>query len=82
MKTISWVFGILILTIGILNIFQVHAVPGIIYIILSLFFFPITNPILKKRLGFSVPFAVKIILFLLIMWFTLGVGDLAELYGL
>jgi hypothetical protein len=75
MKITSWIFGIL-------NIFQVHAVPGIIYIVLSLFFFPITNTILKKRFGFSIPFSVKIILFLLIMWFTLGVGDLAEIYGL
>lgn len=82
MKTVSWIFGFWILIIGILNIFQIHAVPGIIYIALSLVFFPTTNIFLKKKFGFSIPFAIKIILFLLIMWFTLGVGDLAELYGL
>jgi len=82
MKTLSWIFGILILIIGILTIFQIHIVPGMIYFVLSLFFFPITNTILKKRFGLFIPFVMKVILFLFIMWFTLGVSDLAELYGL
>jgi hypothetical protein len=79
---ISWIFGILIFFIGILNLFLVHAIPGIIYIILSFVFFPPTNVFLKKKFNFSIPFSIKIILFILIMWPTLAVGDLAEMYGL
>jgi len=79
---IAWILGLLIFTIGVMNVFLVHPVPGIIYIFLSFVFFPPINTILKKSLNFSIPFKLKIILFILIMWFTLGVGDLAEMYGL
>lgn len=79
---ISWIFGLLILTIGILNLFLVHPIPGIIYIIFSFVFFPPTKTFLKKTFNISIPFGLKLILFILIMWFTLGVGDLAEMYGL
>jgi hypothetical protein len=79
---ISWIFGILIFFIGVLNLFLVHAIPGIIYILLSFLFFPPTNVFLKKKFNFSIPFGLKLILFILIMWPTLAVGDLAEMYGL
>ena len=79
---ICWLFGLILITIGILNVFLVHPVPGIIYVIISIVFFPPTNVVLKKRFNFSIPFSIKLILFILIMWPTLGVGDLAEMYGL
>lgn len=79
---VSFVFGLLLLTIGIMNVFMVHPVSGIIYILVSLVFFPPTNNILKKTLNFTIPFKLKLIIFILIMWFTLGVGDLSEIYGL
>lgn len=79
---VSFVFGLLLLTIGIMNVFMVHPIPGIIYILVSLVFFPPTNNILKKTLNFTIPFKLKLIIFILIMWFTLGVGDLSEIYGL
>ena len=79
---VSLVFGLLLLTIGIMNVFMVHPIPGIIYILVSLIFFPPTNNLLKKTLNFTIPFKLKLIIFILIMWFTLGVGELAEIYGL
>jgi hypothetical protein len=82
LNIVSFLFGLLLLTIGIMNVFMVHPIPGIIYILVSLVFFPPTNNILKKTLNFTIPFKLKLIIFILIMWFTLGVGDLAEIYGL
>jgi hypothetical protein len=82
LDAISWIFGLIIFTIGVMNLFLVHPFPGIIYIILSFVFFPPTNTIMKKKFNFSIPFSIKIILFILIMWPTLAVGDLAEMYGL
>jgi len=79
---VSWFFGIILFVIGVLNIIQIHAIPGIIYIIFSFAFFPPTNRFFKNKLNFSISIVIKIIFFVLIMWFTLGVGDLAELYGL
>ena len=79
---VSLVFGLLLLTIGIMNVFMVHPIPGIIYILVSLIFFPPTNNLLKKTLNFTIPFKLKLIIFILIMWFTLGVEELSEIYGL
>ena len=82
LNIVSFVFGLLLLTIGIMNVFMVHPIPGIIYILVSLIFFAPTNNLLKKTLNFTIPFKLKLIIFIIIMWFTLGVGDLTEIYGL
>lgn len=79
---ISWIFGIAFFVIGVLNVFLVHPVPGVFYLLLSFVYFPPTNDVLMERVGFSIPLVVKIILGLAVVWFTLGVSDLAELSGL
>lgn len=79
---LSWVFGIIFLTIGVLNLFLVHPVPGIFYILLSFFYFPPADALLKKKVGFVVPRAAKILVGLIVLWGTLAVGDLAEMFGL
>ena len=79
---VSWLFAVLLILIGILNIMQVHAVPGIIYMLIASIYTPPFNTFIKKKLGFSIPGWLKFVLGFLIMWGTLGVGDLAELYGL
>ena len=78
----GWLFALLLVTIGILNLIQVHPVPGIIYLLLALIFVPPLTQGLKNRTGFTIPVAVKIILGFIIIWFTLGVSDLAQIYGL
>jgi len=78
----NWIFGIVFFLIGVLNVILVHPVPGIFYLVLSLVYFPPITAIIKKKLGFSIPFSIKVILGLIILWGTLAVGDLAEILGL
>ena len=75
----SWIFGIIVFTIGVLNLFLVHPVPGIVFLLLSFLFIPLANNFLRKSFGFSIPFVVKIILGVIIIWFTLGVSDLGDM---
>jgi hypothetical protein len=79
LNCISWFFGLVVLAIGILNLLLVHPVPGAVFIMLSLFYFPPVNAILKQEVGFSIPAVVKIILGIVIIWFTLGVSDLGDM---
>lgn len=79
---VGWVFFAIVLSLGIFNILLVHPVPGIVYLLLSLIFLPPLNNLLGSRLRISVSPAIKIILGIVIVWFTLGISDLAELYGL
>ncbi|MFK2819716.1 hypothetical protein U0L90_06280 [Flavobacteriaceae sp. LMIT009] len=78
----SWIMGGFFVIIGVLNILLVDVVPGLFYLVLALLLIPITNYWLKKTVGFTIPFSVKVIAFIIIMWATLGVGDLAEILGL
>lgn len=57
----------------------VHFVPGIVYLILALVYFPPVNAMLKARLGFTVPSLVKVILGIILIMFTLGVSDLGDM---
>lgn len=79
---LGWLFFIVFFVIGALNAIMVHPVPGIFYLLLSLVYFPSSNTILKKKFGFTIPLAVKIIVGFVILWGTLAVGDLAEMFGL
>jgi len=76
---ISWIFGIVVFTIGLLNLFLVHPVPGIVFLLLSFIYYPPVNDFLRKSFGFSIPLVVKIIQGVVIIWFTLGVSDLGDM---
>ena len=76
---ISGIFAVILIAIGLLNIFLVHPVPGIIYLLLSSLYFPQTNTFLQKKLGFPIPVVVKIILGIVLFFFTLGVSDLGDM---
>lgn len=78
-KISGWTFGTIVFFIGILNIILVHPVPGVIYLFLSVVYIPWLNVFLKKKLGFSIPVAIKIILGIVIIWFTLGISDLGDM---
>ncbi len=75
---ISRIFGTTVFVIGVLIMFLVHPVPGVIYLLLSFVYFPPANAILKKKFGFSIPLLLKIILGIVIIMFTLGVSDLGD----
>jgi hypothetical protein len=76
----GWLFGLLLVTIGVMNIFLVHPVPGITYLLLSMIYFPPVIEWLKDKYRIRIPVPIKIALGVFIMMFTLGVSDLAEMY--
>jgi len=79
---IGWIFGILFIVIGVLNIALVHVVPGIFYLSLSLVFLPPAVTYTKHKTGFILPMTARVITGFIILWGTLAVGDLAEILGL
>src|SRR5690606_35683044 len=79
LQIMAWIFGTTLLTIGLLNIFLVHPLPGIIYLLLSFLYFPPVTNLVMKRFGFCVPLVIKIILAIIIIMFTLGVSDLGDM---
>lgn len=81
-NVISILFALLFFVIGILNLVLVHPVPGVFYLLFSSLYLPATNTFLKKKLGFAMPFAIKVVVGLVLLWATLAVGDLADILGL
>lgn len=75
----GWLFGIVLVIVGLLNMLLVHAVPGIAYLLISLVYFPPANAYIRQRFGFSIPLVVKIILGIVLFMFTLGVSDLGDM---
>jgi len=76
----GWLFGMILVIIGVMSLFLVHPVPGRAYLLLSLIYFPPVTGWLKEKYRIRIPVIVKIILGIFIMMFTLGVSDLAEMY--
>lgn len=78
-KTISWIFGILVLVIGFVNIFWGNDPGfGIFLVILALIYLPPFSAMLKKRFGIKIHYLIKIILAILIIWAAMGVGELPD----
>ena len=77
---LNWIAGLILLTIGLLNLFLIHPVPGIAFIIFSLIYFPPVTELLKKNLNLIIPPIVKVFLFVFLVWFTLGISDLGDLF--
>jgi hypothetical protein len=76
-NTISWIFGIAVLTVGVINIFWGNDLGfGVFLVLLSLVYFPPVNAMIRKRIGFSIPLVVKILLGAFIIWASMGVGEL------
>lgn len=76
---IAWILGLLIFAIGVMNLLWVHPVPASICLLLSLVYFPPMASLLKQKIGLTIPFIIKIILAVGIIWFTLGVSDLGDI---
>lgn len=75
----SWLLGLVIFTIGMLNLLLVHPVPGVVFLSLSLLYFPPADSFFIKIFGFPIPLWAKAILGFIIIWFTLGVSDLGDM---
>lgn len=78
-KVANWLFGILVFTIGVLNIIWIDIRPGIIYIILSALYFIPAELITKNKTSLKILKVFKIIFAILILWFTLGISDLGDM---
>jgi hypothetical protein len=76
---VSNFLGLIIFSLGMLNLILVHPVPGIAYILLSLLFFSPVENFFKRKFRFSIPFPALLVLALVIFWFTLGVSHLSEI---
>lgn len=75
----GWLFGIIVIAIGIINTFWGNDPGyGVFIILLSFVYFPPANTFLKKISGKSIPLIVKIILGIFIIWSALGVGELFD----
>lgn len=79
---VSRAFAVVFFVIGVLNLFLVHPVPAVFYLLVTAVFVPPTNTLLKKKLNVSIPTVAKILIGLAILYPTLAVGDLAEILGL
>ncbi len=78
-NTLSWMFGVIVLAIGLVNVFWGNdSVFGVFIALLSLVYVPQTNTLFKKITGIRIHYIVKIILGLFILWAALGVGELFD----
>ena len=78
---ISWLFGIVVVAIGMVNLFWGNDPGfGVFLLLLSLVYFLPVNAILRKLTGFTIPKLgiVKIVLGIFILWASLGVGELFD----
>lgn len=75
----GWVFGLMVLGIGVANLLWVHPVPAAAYTLVSLVYLPPASAALKDKFGFSIPAVVKVILGVVVVMFTLGVSDLGDM---
>ncbi len=83
LSLVSWIFGIIVFAIGVLNMFWGNDPGfGLFLALLSFVYFPPLNAILKKTTGFSIPALAKVLLGAFIIWASLGVGELFDKIGL
>ncbi|QNA43314.1 hypothetical protein [Lacibacter sediminis] len=78
---ISWIFGVIVFAIGIVNTFWGNDTAfGIFILLLSFVYFLPANELLKKITGFSIPKMglIKIGLGFFVIWASLGVGELFD----
>ena len=76
----GWIFGTILVILGILNCIHVHVFPGLIYFALALIYLPPASELIEGKIGYAIPRLVKIVLAIAIVWFTLGMSDLFELF--
>lgn len=75
----GWMFGLLLIGVGIANLLLVHPVPALGYGLVALLYLPPVGHALKRRFGVSIPVLVKVLLAVVVVMFTLGVSDLGDM---
>jgi hypothetical protein len=80
---LSWFFGGIVVAIGLINTFWGNDPGfGIFLLLLSIAYFPIGNTLFNKITRRTIPWWLKILLGLFILWAALGVGELFDKIGL
>ncbi|MEJ8844745.1 hypothetical protein WG954_20290 [Lacibacter sp. H375] len=78
---ISWIFGVIVFAIGIVNTFWGNDTAfGIFILLISLVYFLPVNELLKKLTGYTIPKMglIKTGLAFFVIWASLGVGELFD----
>ena len=75
----GWLFGMLLLVVGVANLVLVHPIPALGYGLVALLYLPPVGNALKHRFGVSIPLFIKIVLAIVVVMFTLGVSDLGDM---
>ena len=75
----GWLFGLLLLGIGVANLVLVHPVPAVGYALVSLVYLPPARTALQDRFGITIPVVVKLVVAVVVLMFTLGVSDLGDM---
>lgn len=81
LNLISWLFGLAVFAIGVVNTFWGNDPGfGVFILLLSFVYFLPVADIIKKLTGFSIPRMgiAKILLGVFILWAALGVGELFD----
>ncbi len=75
----SWLFGIAVMAIGLINtLWGNDPGYGIFIILLSFIYFPPATVFFKKISGIRIPLIVKILFGVFILWSALGVAELFD----
>jgi hypothetical protein len=78
-KIINWLFGIAVLTVGLINTLWGNDPGfGVFLVVLSFIYFPPFNGLIIKKTGIKIPAIAKIALAIFIIWSSLGVGELFD----
>ena len=76
---LNWPAFIVVGVIGLANLILVHPVPGGIALLISLVYLPPLEAKLRSNWNITIPPVIKLLLFIAIVWFTLGVSDLGDM---
>lgn len=78
-RIFSWIFGIAVLAVGIINSFWGNDPGfGVFLILLSLIYFPPVQSLVKGMLGITIPVTIRILAGAFVIWAAVGVGELFD----
>ena len=82
-RIVSVVFGAIAFLIGLINVIWGNDPGfGIFVFVLSLFYVPRVNAIIKEKTRRTIPAILKLFIALFILWAALGVGELFDKIGM
>ncbi len=76
---VSWVFALLLILAGIMNMIYVHMGLGLIYLFISLLYTPTVYQNYLPKVHPALHWSFKLILAVVLVMFTLGVSDLGDM---